>query len=213
MLEIFCDGLCEPVNPGGTATWGFVIKRDGIIIKKDCGILGNGAGMTNNVAEYSAAINAIKWLREQGLTDEKAILLSDSQLLIFQLQGRYAVRSNRLRPLYDRLTKELKAVRKIGFRWIPREENEEADALSLEAYWQSQEDGRKERGAMLVNDVLKVEDNLFKIKEKEYVINLLNNSCTCPDFVKQRRRCKHIWAVLLATETKYEACTDSIDTD
>lgn len=202
MLEIFCDGLCEPVNPGGTATWGVVIKRDGIIIKSDCGILGNGAGMTNNVAEYSAAINAIKWIGEQGFTDEKAILLSDSQLLIFQLQGRYAVRSNRLRPLYDRLTKDLKTFKRISFRWIPRDENYEADLLSRQAYWQSQEDERKERGAMLVNDVLKVEDNLFKIKEKEYVINLEKNSCTCPDFVKRRRRCKHLWAVLLATEAK-----------
>ena len=208
MLEIFCDGLCEPVNPGGTATFGFVIKRDGIIMKSDCGILGNGAGMTNNVAEYSAAINAIKWLREQGLTDEKAVLLSDSQLLIFQLQGRYSVKSNRLRPLYDRLTKDLKAFRKIDFHWIPREENEEADALSRQAYWQSQEDGRKERGTKLVKDVLKIRDNIFKIKGKEYLINLYDNSCTCPDFVKRRRRCKHLWAVLLATETKYEACTD-----
>ncbi|MBC8462703.1 MAG: SWIM zinc finger family protein [Deltaproteobacteria bacterium] len=33
---------------------------------------------------------------------------------------------------------------------------------------------------------------------------LLNNSCTCPDLVKRRRRCKHIWAVLLATSYPVE---------
>jgi len=175
------------------------------IIKKDYGIVGSGVGMTNNVAEYSAAINAIEWLREQGLTGEKVTLLSDSQLLIFQLQKRYAVQSDRLRLLYDQLIENLKAFRKISFRWIPREQNYEADALSREAYQQTQNERRKERGEELVKDVVKIEDNLFKIKGKEYVINLYDNSCTCPDFVKRRRRCKHLWAVLFATEAKYEA--------
>ena len=140
MLDIFCDGLCEPVNPGGTATWGFVVKRDGVIIKQDCGILGSGAGMTNNVAEYSAAVNAIKWLKEHHLMAEDVTLLSDSPLLIYQLQGRYAVRSERLRPLYNQLIKDLKAFKKVSFRWIPREQNEEADSLSRQAYWHGQDD-------------------------------------------------------------------------
>ena len=200
MLDIFCDGLCEPVNPGGTATWGFVVKRDGVIIKKDCGILGSGAGMTNNVAEYSAAVNAIQWLKEHHLMAEEVTLRSDSQLLIYQLQGRYAVRSERLRPLYHQLIKDLKAFRRVSFRWIPREQNEEADALSRQAYWQGQDDKRKERGAELVKDVVKIEDNLFNIEGKEYVINLEDKSCTCPDFVKRHRVCKHLWAVLLAEQ-------------
>jgi ribonuclease HI len=102
--------------------------------------------------------------------------------------------------LYDQLIENLKAFRKISFRWIPREQNYEADALSREAYQQTQNEKRKERGEELVKDVVKIEDNLFKIKGKEYVINLYDNNCTCPDFVKRRRRCKHLWAVLFATE-------------
>jgi len=28
MLIAYCDGLCEPYNPGGTATYGWVLYRD-----------------------------------------------------------------------------------------------------------------------------------------------------------------------------------------
>jgi ribonuclease HI len=54
MITIFFDGLCRPKNPGGVATFGYVIYKDGEKVKRGCGVVGSGAGMTNNVAEYSA---------------------------------------------------------------------------------------------------------------------------------------------------------------
>src|SRR5712692_8028179 len=57
-LTIFCDGACQPVNPGGTASWGFVIKRRA----KDYGIVGTGSSMSNNVAEFRAVVMALEWV-------------------------------------------------------------------------------------------------------------------------------------------------------
>jgi hypothetical protein len=46
------DGACEPVNPGGTATFGVIIKdEDGTVIYEEHGLVGSGDAMSNNVAE------------------------------------------------------------------------------------------------------------------------------------------------------------------
>jgi ribonuclease HI len=142
-IQIFVDGACEPVNPGGIATYGFVIYRDDEKITKGSGVVGHH-DTSNNVAEYSAAIECFKWLLNNKLHDELIVLKSDSELLINQLNKFYAVRARRVRPLYEelkrlieemeRVTRDQRKLLKIKFEWIPREENEEADALSRWAY-------------------------------------------------------------------------------
>src|SRR5512137_2298452 len=70
MISIYFDGLCRPRNPGGVATYGYVIYRDGEKIKSGYGVVGSGPGMTNNVAEYSALKQAAEWVSRQGRDDE-----------------------------------------------------------------------------------------------------------------------------------------------
>lgn len=141
-IKIFVDGACEPINPGGIATYGFVIYRDGDKIAENAGVV-DSQDTSNNVAEYSAAIEAFKWMLANELYDERIILRSDSELLINQLNGLYAVRARRVRPLYGELQRLIGEIKRsisqrrlpnIVFEWIPREENEEADALSKRAY-------------------------------------------------------------------------------
>ena len=60
------DGLCEPVNPGGIATYGFVIYRDGKKLVEGCGVA-NHPSPSNNVAEYVACIKCLEKLLELGL--------------------------------------------------------------------------------------------------------------------------------------------------
>lgn len=103
MIRIFCDGLCEIRNPGGTATYGFVVYQDQEKIYEECGVVAKGQSATNNVAEYTAGIRAVEWIRKSGLDKEKILLMSDSQLLIRQLQGIYSVRSPRIYPLWKRV--------------------------------------------------------------------------------------------------------------
>ena len=59
---------------------------------------------------------------------------SDSQLLIYQLNGFYSARAERVIPLYQRAIELAGMFKHILFEWVPREENSEADELSRKAY-------------------------------------------------------------------------------
>ena len=136
MIEVYVDGCCQPVNPGGVATWGFVV-RDGEKVHEASGVVGAGClgdDVSNNVAEYTALIKALEWLLENGYAEEEVVVRGDSQLAIRQLNGEYAVRAPRIRPLYERVVELAGRFRSVRFEWVPREENEEADSLSKRAY-------------------------------------------------------------------------------
>ncbi|ABU82330.1 ribonuclease H [Ignicoccus hospitalis KIN4/I] len=145
-LELYFDGLCEPVNPGGVATYGFVVKEGGKVLCSGKGLVGVGArgdDVTNNVAEYTALIKALECLLEKGLEGAEVVVKGDSQLAIRQLRGEYKVRSPRIAPLYKR-AKELLSKFKAELQWVPRELNEEADALSREAFREYLEANKEE---------------------------------------------------------------------
>ena len=136
VLYLNFDGLCEPKNPGGVATYGFVVRdENGKIVCEGKGVVGAGFmgdDVTNNVAEYTALIKALECLREKGIKD-KVIIMGDSQLVIRQLKGEYKVRSERIKPLYRRARELLKGI-EYELRWVPRRLNEYADRLSREAF-------------------------------------------------------------------------------
>jgi ribonuclease HI len=68
MIVVHIDGLCEPLNPGGTATFGYVIRDDsGSILASKSGIVGKGPVKSNNVAEYAALCEALEFLLKKGL--------------------------------------------------------------------------------------------------------------------------------------------------
>jgi ribonuclease HI len=83
---------------------------------------------TNNVAEYTAAILGLERARTLGARE--VVLRSDSQLLINQLTGRYRVRTEHLRPLYERVQQLASGFQRIVFEHVRREENVEADRLA-----------------------------------------------------------------------------------
>jgi ribonuclease HI len=148
MAKVNFDGLCEPKNPGGIATYAYVIKIDNQVLQ--------GYGLaekpwskdsTNNVAEYMGAYCAIRKLIQLGIT--KAIFYGDSQLIIRQLSGEYRIKSPRLKRIYDKIQESLKNFEHIEFKWIPREENTEADRLTRIAYKLALENKLKEIGCRL----------------------------------------------------------------
>ncbi|MCS7104861.1 MAG: ribonuclease HI family protein [Thermofilaceae archaeon] len=133
---VYFDGLCEPVNPGGIAAYGFVIYRDGKLLSARGGVLGAGFfgdDVTNNVAEYTALIKALEWLVENGLSGDELVVRGDSQLVLKQLKGEYTVKSKRITPLYQKVTELLKLFPKVTLEWVPRQLNAKADSLSREA--------------------------------------------------------------------------------
>jgi ribonuclease HI len=142
-LKVFVnvDGLCEPVNPGGTATYGFIIRNSSDnIIAKTYGVVGKGPGMSNNVAEYAALCEALRFLANAKMTQSPIEVRSDSRLLVNQMAGDWQFRKGLYEEKYSEAKELAKRFGNISFKWVPREKNGEADALSREAYSRDRSD-------------------------------------------------------------------------
>ena len=50
-LTLYFDGSCGPVNPGGNASYGWLLFQDSIEIARGSGVEACGPEATNNVAE------------------------------------------------------------------------------------------------------------------------------------------------------------------
>jgi ribonuclease HI len=115
-------------NPG-PAGYGVVINdQHGTRIAELSRYLGHH---TNNFAEYSGLIAALNYTLEHKHSGLR--VLSDSELMVRQMNGVYKVRSPELRPLYEesrRLSRQLKWFR---IEHVRREKNAEADRLANEA--------------------------------------------------------------------------------
>ena len=143
-MLVRCDGLCAPRNPGGVATFGWVsYTPDGAGGWERCGssngVAAVGADATNNVGEYRAAIEALQFHRSaippgRDSPPTELIVETDSQLVVRQVQGLYAVRSPRIFPLFHKVMALRKQYERAPFKWIPREMNKDADLESRIAY-------------------------------------------------------------------------------
>ncbi len=100
-LIAFIDGACEPVNPGGTASYGVVAKSNGVTVFTDSAVVGSGPKMSNNVAEYSGLIAFLEWYIQHA-HNGKATVYSDSSLLINQMTSYWRARRGLYRPFYRR---------------------------------------------------------------------------------------------------------------
>jgi ribonuclease HI len=83
---------------------------------------------TNNVAEYTAALEGLRRAKELGATD--VLLRSDSNLLIEQLSGRFRVKNPTLQRLHTEVRATAKAFVRVSYEHVPRELNKEADRLA-----------------------------------------------------------------------------------
>jgi phosphoribosylglycinamide formyltransferase-1 len=122
-IIIYTDGASRG-NPGPAAA-GFILRdADGNRLKAKGFFLGQA---TNNVAEYTALVKALEAAKEIG--PKNLTVYSDSELLVRQINGKYRVKSEQIRPLFQQaieLLGEFEAFKVIS---IPREKNKEADKL------------------------------------------------------------------------------------
>lgn len=125
-LEIFTDGACSG-NPGPAGV-GVVIKHEGKVVKEISLFIGEA---TNNIAEYTALICALQEARS--LKADEVWVKADSELMCRQVNGKYVVRHENIKPLFEQV-KELKTgFKKFCLEHVRREANKEADKLSREA--------------------------------------------------------------------------------
>ena len=135
MNEYFAwfDGACEPVNPGGTASFGVIVKgENGTVVLREHGVVGKGKAMSNNVAEYAGVLHVLKYLASR--PPGRVTIHGDSNLVINQLSDRWRTKKGLYLSIATETKQLLAYLRGLGweinFCWIPREQNEECDALS-----------------------------------------------------------------------------------
>ena len=127
----YVDGAVEPVNPGGTGGWGFTIRdHAGVLLKEGYGRMAAKPEMTNNVAEYIAAGLALKAYQELGRPGP-LLVRGDSKLVVMQMLGHWKPRGGSYVKVYYRVKALLeKCSFVVQWEWVPREQNQRADALS-----------------------------------------------------------------------------------
>ncbi len=197
--KIWFDGACEPYNPGGHGTYGFVIKTCESEITGR-GYIGNGEGMTNNIAEYTALVKALqeaKKYNELGLLE----IYGDSKLVIKQMTGEYRVRNNHLISLYKKAKDISSIFDKSHFNWVPREKNQQADSLTKKEYKEKVYGDNKERAKNEKMRIHKIEGSKFMVKN--YIVDIDKQSCTCIDHNMRNKKCKHIFKAEMEYEEKY----------
>jgi len=121
MYRAYFDGACLPQNPGGMATCGVVITTpDGSEVLRD-GIIVAEKGGTNNTAEWSGLILALEKLLRLGASHAEVV--GDSQLVVNQFNGKWAVRAPHLHEYYERARRLARRFKSLEVKWIPREQN------------------------------------------------------------------------------------------
>ncbi len=123
-VTAYCDGGSRG-NPGPAGYGVFVEGPDEEKLAELSEYLGK---TTNNVAEYSGLLAALEWALESG--HRRLRVVSDSELMVKQMQGRYKVNSADLRPLWEEAKR--RAARLEGFRieHVLRGKNQRADRLA-----------------------------------------------------------------------------------
>ena len=115
-------------NPG-PAAYGVVVRDPrGEIVARLKKYIGKN---TNNVAEYFGLIAALDYAQNHGV---RALRVeSDSELMVKQMRGQYKVKSEELKPLFERAKKMSQTFESFRINHVYREQNKEADALVNQA--------------------------------------------------------------------------------
>lgn len=146
-----------PAKPTETSSGGTLQPDKEYLLRFDGGSRGNpglaGAGMvlldpledlevwsgwkfmdreaTNNEAEYTGLLCGLKCARSLGVT--RLQVEGDSELVVKQMLGEYAVKASRLKPLHQACKSMVSEFDTFRIRHIRREQNKRADKLANEA--------------------------------------------------------------------------------
>jgi ribonuclease HI len=122
---VHIDGAARG-NPG-PAAWAFVLARPDGRVEEKAETLGTA---TNNVAEYTALVEALDYAQQLGL--RRLDVFSDSELLVKQINGEYRVKNPDLKQLYDEARDLMRNFDVVKFTHVRREFNRRADELCNE---------------------------------------------------------------------------------
>jgi ribonuclease HI len=115
-------------NPGLCGA-GYVLTKQKDILYEGSDIV--ATNNTNNYAEYMALFLGLSKARELGITSLN--VKGDSQLVINQVTGVYAVKSSNLEAIYKATTELMGLFESVEFEHVKRGLNKHADALANKA--------------------------------------------------------------------------------
>ncbi len=126
--KVFTDGGSRG-NPGLAAS-AFIVYQGDDVVHHEAKVLGVA---TNNAAEYKGVIMALTWLVNQP-APKSITFVGDSELVVKQLNGIYAVKSPDIIPLVAKVRELVRSIHApVSFTHVRREYNSQADRLVNEA--------------------------------------------------------------------------------
>lgn len=129
MLESHAAGSRQRLNARMTCAAAAVARsEDGRILDLAWEELPN---MTNNEAEYAGLLLGLKLAKR--LHAQEAVCVLDSEVVVGQMEGRFAINSARLREWHWKACAAAREVPVVHYRLVPREWNRLADGLAGQA--------------------------------------------------------------------------------
>ena len=127
VITAYCDGGSRG-NPGPAGYGVYIEGAKGATIGELSEYVGR---KTNNFAEYSGLLAALKFALDHGYRRLKVV--SDSELMVKQIKGQYRVNSPELRPLYEEAKRRIGQLESFQIQHVLREKNRHADRLANDA--------------------------------------------------------------------------------
>jgi ribonuclease HI len=126
-INAHCDGGARG-NPG-PAGYGALIQDDqGTVLAELSEFLGM---RTNNYAEYSGLLGCLQYALDHH--HPRLRVVSDSELMVKQIQGKYKVNSPDLKPLWQEARNRIAKLEAFEISHALRHKNKDADRLANEA--------------------------------------------------------------------------------
>ena len=137
-IKLYFDGSCDNNSKFKYMGIGVAVYVNGDYSEELSYAGFEGTNGTNNVAEYLAFKKALEILRAYVKQNPDSIInasiYGDSQLIINQSNGTWKVRQPHLKPYFKEVNllrlELLDYISKV--KWIPREQNRQADKLSTQ---------------------------------------------------------------------------------
>lgn len=126
-ISAHCDGGARG-NPGPAGYGALIQDANGMVIAELSEFLGI---RTNNFAEYSGLLGCLQFALENN--HRRLRVVSDSELMVKQIQGKYQVKSPDLKPLYEEAKRRIARLEKFEISHALRHKNKDADRLANEA--------------------------------------------------------------------------------
>ena len=129
MYTLYFDGASRS-NPGPASYGGVIYEENNKEIATYKKYIGRH---TNNVAEYLGCFHGVQACIQEGI--KNVTIYGDSKLVIEQVSGRWKVKSDNIKPIYNEIKKVLDTnpFEKIEFKHVKRNKNKRADQLANEA--------------------------------------------------------------------------------